>query len=418
MIRKSIRDFSDRRVSDELVHELVEHSLQSPSSCNLQLTEFIYLNDRQIIKSLANRCSKKFLWSSQWLVVICDTRLTYERNANFISAGIAIGNLLDKANQMKIDTCPVAGFVNDKYIKKKLKIPSFYKICLAIALGYKASDSLLNTPRNQKEKLINSCKNLFSFSSVDSNIKKWNSNEIDEYRSRIFPVYSKRLHMTPFGDDITNNFYKHLKINYSQCILLFPWDPEIIKKIISLGVKKLYIYDRYSIVFREIDNYLKEKKKEGSLKVIRIKDLHELDTINNLSIIITPYYTYQHKSVMKKVDSWLDQKYLEKDKDINIFSFTTNSPLFLIFRILRFFGINKDVYHKSFFYRIGPFPSRSFKPSILKNNNFSIKNNNFSILLKLVLVKFQSKVGLPNLIKNILNFIFNDIDYYKLKSDS
>ena len=208
--RISIRSFCNKTVPFSLVEEIIRYAHSAPSSCNLQLTDFVYINNSDILAKLASQCSKKFNWSSQWILVLSDSRITFERKANTVSSGIAIGYLLSKAHELDVATCPIAGFVNDPFIKKLLGIPQYYNIDLAIAIGYPEKPQANSiTKKSIKRISKNYFKDIFTFSTTSACLSKWSESDVDSYRSRIFPVYSKRGHVSPFPFNITSKIYPH-----------------------------------------------------------------------------------------------------------------------------------------------------------------------------------------------------------------
>jgi nitroreductase len=59
--RRSIRDFQDKDVPINLVHEIIEESCLAPSSMNGQPWSFIMINNRDLIKKLSDESKKNIL---------------------------------------------------------------------------------------------------------------------------------------------------------------------------------------------------------------------------------------------------------------------------------------------------------------------------------------------------------------------
>ena len=72
--RVSDRSFEPRKVPRELVADLLEAARWAPSSCNLQLAEYIVVDDDEILGVLAAEVTRKFTWGSTFIVFIYDPR--------------------------------------------------------------------------------------------------------------------------------------------------------------------------------------------------------------------------------------------------------------------------------------------------------------------------------------------------------
>jgi nitroreductase len=71
--RRSIRQYTDKRIEPEKIEILKEAVLRSPSSRNFDPWEFIFVDDRDLLKklSLSKRHGSKFLENAALGIVIC-----------------------------------------------------------------------------------------------------------------------------------------------------------------------------------------------------------------------------------------------------------------------------------------------------------------------------------------------------------
>lgn len=70
--RKSIRKYKDRKVSDDIVEELLRAGMQAPSAGNEQPWEFIVLRDKKIMKKITEfHPYSKMLLNTDVAIVVC-----------------------------------------------------------------------------------------------------------------------------------------------------------------------------------------------------------------------------------------------------------------------------------------------------------------------------------------------------------
>lgn len=70
--RKSIRKYTDEKVSDEIVEELLKAGMQAPSAGNEQPWEFVVLRDKEIMKKITEfHPYSKMLLNTDVAIVVC-----------------------------------------------------------------------------------------------------------------------------------------------------------------------------------------------------------------------------------------------------------------------------------------------------------------------------------------------------------
>lgn len=70
--RKSIRKYTDEKVSDEIVEELLKAAMQAPSAGNQQSWEFVVLRDKEIMKKITEfHPYSNMLLNTDVAIVIC-----------------------------------------------------------------------------------------------------------------------------------------------------------------------------------------------------------------------------------------------------------------------------------------------------------------------------------------------------------
>lgn len=204
--RRSCRHYKNTPITDEIIAELIDAASLSPSSCNLQLTQYVVINDKKILDILSEKVSKKFKYAPCNIMVLHDSRFSVERSSGIMTAGMAVENILLKATSLGLATCAMAGFSNDKKIKEILKIPSHIEILLNISVGYSDENFI-------KEKIpkisLNDRYNYNSYGNLkiindSKHLSRQSISDIINYRRRIAPVYLDRFRLNSYS----NSYYK------------------------------------------------------------------------------------------------------------------------------------------------------------------------------------------------------------------
>mgnify|MGYP001602823957 CR=1 FL=1 len=157
--RKSIRNYSDKKVNYDIVMKAIEAANLAPSPGNLPILKFIIVEDREKIIKIAQACQQPFVGTSPILVVVCsekaNTEKMYdERAEKYIKqhAGAAIENFLLKITDMKLASCWIGAF-SDVSVKNILKIPNEIDIEAILPIAYKAKTD--ETTQKPKPEIIN-----------------------------------------------------------------------------------------------------------------------------------------------------------------------------------------------------------------------------------------------------------------------
>ncbi len=214
--RRSIRSYADTSVSEEVLHELIEAGHMAPTSCNLQLTEFIVITDLALKRKLAETVTGKFNWAPTYIIFMYDPRFTVEHAASVVSVGASMQNILLAATARGLVACPMAGFHNDEGLKKMLGVPRHYEVVLVMSVGYESGTEKkidiakvpfthvmhFNRYDNTKHHVLND--------SLD--LKDWNFEALKSYRERLAPVYlyPGRFNLNTYPLDFYRDAFKVL----------------------------------------------------------------------------------------------------------------------------------------------------------------------------------------------------------------
>ena len=144
--RKSIRRWSDRKVSRDTLKVMVDAALWSPASCNRQPYVFLFIED-QVKKDLVVNTATGAKGFAERAPVICmllnDVRAYYgpcERHLVYIDTALAAGNLTLAAHELGVGTVWLNWALPDarceQAVRDALGIKPWHAIVALIAIGY------------------------------------------------------------------------------------------------------------------------------------------------------------------------------------------------------------------------------------------------------------------------------------------
>jgi nitroreductase len=170
--RRSIRSYSDKKISDADMQALLNAALHAPNARNQQIWHFSVLQGRdqmdkmvEIIKENMKNSGDEFLMQRSsdpnyhtFYHAPAVVLISADKNANhrMVDCGAAAQNIALAAESLGIGSCLIASsgllFASDKGLamQKDLGIPEGYEHILCVALGY-ASGDRPETPARNKE---------------------------------------------------------------------------------------------------------------------------------------------------------------------------------------------------------------------------------------------------------------------------
>ena len=160
--RRSHRAYKADKISDEILNDILQAALASPSAMNLQPWHFSLVTDTNLIneinsagcdyikssgdKTAIDRMEKRnwdiFYKAPAVIFISSDTTAKW----HFLDAGIAVQNTALAAESLGLGSVIIGmidcAFLTDKgpILEKKLQFPDGYKFSIAIALGYPDDD--------------------------------------------------------------------------------------------------------------------------------------------------------------------------------------------------------------------------------------------------------------------------------------
>ena len=157
--RKSIRDFSEEDISNDLIVKAIEISNNAPSVCNRQSCKNYIVQDKNIINNiLALQGGFSGYEKNVKKIIILVSNKNYffsigERNQLYIDGGIYLMNLLYSLHFFNIAACPANWgkcVKDDKALRKFVDIPLNEQVICIIPIGI-ANNKIIYTHSKRRE---------------------------------------------------------------------------------------------------------------------------------------------------------------------------------------------------------------------------------------------------------------------------
>lgn len=140
--RRSMREFSSKKVKWSNVLEVIDAANQAPFAGNINNLKFIIVSEQDRLNEIAQDSQQFWVSEASYVVIVCaDTKKmekVYDEVGRVYSkqqVGAAIQNMLLKITDLKLAGCWIGAFAED-ILKSKFKIPEDQDIEALIAIGY------------------------------------------------------------------------------------------------------------------------------------------------------------------------------------------------------------------------------------------------------------------------------------------
>ncbi|MCD6103334.1 MAG: nitroreductase family protein [Thermotogaceae bacterium] len=147
--RRSVRFFNERQIDTSILREILIAGIYAPSAGNLQPWEFYCYCQPDSVDHIRS-VSPGIMGKPKAIIVACvnekkikEQKLEKWASNAIIDVSMACQNMMLKAFELGVGSCPVTSFENDT-LAKALALPSYVKPLILIALGY--YDKLPQTP--------------------------------------------------------------------------------------------------------------------------------------------------------------------------------------------------------------------------------------------------------------------------------
>lgn len=168
--RWSPRAFEDKKIEEQLIHDIFKAAGRAPSAFNEQPWRFII--GQKGSKSYDQIFSCLIEWNQKWAqtapvlaISVASERYAHNNKPNnhaVYDLGASVAHLSMKAFEQNIYVHQMAGFDADK-AKKEFNIPKDFKAISAIAIGYQGSKDQLPEDIAKTEKGVSERNKLNSY---------------------------------------------------------------------------------------------------------------------------------------------------------------------------------------------------------------------------------------------------------------
>jgi nitroreductase len=158
--RRSIRDFTDQDIPQDLVDGLAESLRWAPSAGNMQSRKFYFVFNKEVKLKLATAAqNQQFIARAPLVVVACLNKRIFlrygERGVNLYAiqdVSASIMNMMLTAQAMGLGTVWVGAF-NEFDIVEILDLPDYLRPISLVPVGFPAK-TLLPTSRLSREEIV------------------------------------------------------------------------------------------------------------------------------------------------------------------------------------------------------------------------------------------------------------------------
>ncbi|MCX7793796.1 MAG: nitroreductase family protein [Thermodesulfovibrionales bacterium] len=144
--RRSVRDFQEKEIPDEIIHELIEALIWAPSAGNLQARKFLFIKDKKIKKALAGAAlGQSFIAEAPLVIVGCADlqRIASRYGSRGVNLYViqdvsaSIMQLMLLAHEKGLGTVWVGAF-DEKAVSEILGLPDHLRPVVIVPVGYPA----------------------------------------------------------------------------------------------------------------------------------------------------------------------------------------------------------------------------------------------------------------------------------------
>ena len=158
--RHSVRNFSDKKPSENMVYDLIKYANLAPSAGNLQARDFIIVDDHEVKEKLSVAAlDQRFIVEAPVNIVVCanlNRVSSYGQRGRELycvqDAAAAVEHILLLAVDNGLGSCWVGAF-DEKQVSKILDLPSYVRPVAIIPIGYPKGD-VVSTSRMNINALI------------------------------------------------------------------------------------------------------------------------------------------------------------------------------------------------------------------------------------------------------------------------
>lgn len=137
--RRSVREFTDKPVTQEALEKALEAGRWAPSGLNNQPWRFVIIENKELTEKLAQfTIYSRIIKSAQVVIaVFLEKEVMYNRTKDVLSIGACIQNILLEAHSIGLGSCWLGEILNQREaVEKFLDVPESYELMAVVCLGH------------------------------------------------------------------------------------------------------------------------------------------------------------------------------------------------------------------------------------------------------------------------------------------
>ena len=138
LARRSIRKFTDKKVSHEDIRTLLEAGMAAPSACNLQPWSFVVVDEVERLNELYY-CAEQGKYYAPLAIIICGTNshIPWKDNGWLFDIGACAQNIMLECIELGLASVCIGGFDEDG-LRERFAIPEEVQPVCILEIGYPA----------------------------------------------------------------------------------------------------------------------------------------------------------------------------------------------------------------------------------------------------------------------------------------
>ena len=136
LARRSIRRFTDQKVSREDIRTLLEAGMAAPSACNLQPWSFIVVDEEEKLAELFD-CAELGRYQAPLAIIVCGTKkhIPWPGEGWLFDIGACAQNIMLECVELGLASVCIGGF-DQARLKEAFSIPEDVQPVCILEIGY------------------------------------------------------------------------------------------------------------------------------------------------------------------------------------------------------------------------------------------------------------------------------------------
>lgn len=157
--RHSVRSFRDEKVSEVLIHQVVDAARMAPSACNNQPWYFVVVDDADVLAQLHDAYPRDWFSKTKQIIAVCgDRQHSWKRSFDAkdhldLDIAIAVDHMTLIAAELGLGTCWVCHFDPTK-VKKALLLPHDIEPVVLLPIGYPSVTDIPHKNRKPLDEIL------------------------------------------------------------------------------------------------------------------------------------------------------------------------------------------------------------------------------------------------------------------------